>query len=96
MVLFSQFSEKSVYPYPVGKGDPKAALDAIRQDAADRGIVCTLTCMSAEDCETLERLYPPENSTSARPGSFDYVCITLRTWRSLRASWLQKKAQPSE
>ena len=32
MVLFSQFSEKSVYPYPVGKGDPKAALDAIRQD----------------------------------------------------------------
>ena len=29
----------------------KAALDAIRKDAADRGIVCTLTCMSAEDCE---------------------------------------------
>ena len=50
MVIFSQFGEKSVYPFPVGKGDPKAALDAIRQDAADRGIVCALTCMSAEDC----------------------------------------------
>lgn len=90
MVLFSQFSEKSVYPYPVGEGDPKAALDAIRQDAAGRGIVCTLTCMSAEDCETLERLYPGEFDIRADRDSYDYV-YNIGDLAELRGKRLQKK-----
>ena len=28
IVMFSQFNRRSVYPYPIGKGDKKAVLDA--------------------------------------------------------------------
>ena len=34
LVLFSQFSRRSVYPFPAGPGDRKVAVDAIIQDAA--------------------------------------------------------------
>ena len=30
LVFFSQFSRRSVYPFPVGNGDKKAAVDALR------------------------------------------------------------------
>ena len=33
LVLLSQFDRRSVYPYPLGKGDPRAAIDAIIADA---------------------------------------------------------------
>ena len=72
-VLFSQFSRKSVYPFPVGQGDLKKPLDAIIRDAAKRGIPCRLTAMTKEDCEKLEALYPGAFRFHTDRNSFDYI-----------------------
>ena len=56
LALLSQFDRRSVYPFPVGEGDPAPVLDAIIHDAAARGIPCCLSSMTALDCETLESL----------------------------------------
>lgn len=72
-LLFSQFNRKSVYPFPVGNGDTKAAVDAIIDDAEARGITCRITGMTAERKELLETLYPGKFSFHCDEGSFDYV-----------------------
>ena len=73
IVLFSHFDRKSVYPYPVGKGDKRAVLDAIIADARARGISCRITGLSAEDKQTVETLYPDRFRFYCDEGSFDYV-----------------------
>ncbi len=73
VVLFSQFDRRSVYPYPVGDGDKKAALDAIIADARARDIPCRITGLNAEAVETLKRLYPNSFRYHCDEGSFDYV-----------------------
>ena len=73
VVLFSQFDRRSVYPFPVGIGDKKAALDAIITDARTRGIPCRITGMSADAKKTLETLYPNQFRFHCDDGSFDYV-----------------------
>ena len=35
MVLFSQFNRRTVYPFPVGSGDIKAALEAVIHDVGN-------------------------------------------------------------
>lgn len=73
LVLFSHFDRKSVYPYPVGKGDKRAVLDAIIADSRARGISCRLTGLSPEAKETVERLYPDRFSFYSDEGTFDYL-----------------------
>ena len=73
LTIFSQFDRVSVYPFPAGRGDIKAALDAILADAHHRGIPCRLTSMTKEECETLERLYPGRFCFHADREGFDYV-----------------------
>ena len=73
ILLFSQFSRRSVYPYPLGTGDKRAALDAIMADAAARGIPCRITGLGEEAKETIEALYPKKFRFHADEGSFDYV-----------------------
>ena len=73
LTIFSQFDRVSVYPFPVGHGDIKAALNAILADAHHRGIPCRLTSMTKEECETLERLYPGRFCFHADREGFDYV-----------------------
>ena len=73
LVLFSQFDRSSVYPFPVGSGDLKPVLDAIIKDAQDRGILCRLTCLSAEDCMVLEELYPGKFQFHPDRDGCDYV-----------------------
>ena len=73
IVLFSHFDRKSVYPYPVGKGDKRAVLDAIIADARARGISCRITGLCAEAKETLSTLYPDRFRFYCDEGSFDYV-----------------------
>lgn len=72
-VLFSQFDRRSVYPYPVGKGDKKEVLDAIIEDARARGIPCRITGVDAAARETIETLYPNKFRFHCDEGSFDYV-----------------------
>lgn len=73
VVLFSQFDRKSVYPYPIGAGDKRAALDAILSDAEARGIPCRITGMSEANAESLRALYPERFRFHCDEGSFDYV-----------------------
>lgn len=73
LILFSQFSRRSVYPYPAGPGDKKQALDAIIADAHARGIPCRITGLRPEDKETLEALYLGRFRFHTDRDSYDYV-----------------------
>ena len=73
IMLFSQFNRRSVYPYPVGKGDKRLALDAIIADAKSRGISCRITGLDDLARQTLETLYPGQFRFHCDEGSFDYV-----------------------
>lgn len=73
LVIFSQFDRKSVYLFPCGCSDPKAALEAIVRDAKDRGIPCRLVGLSQDDCALLETLYPGQLRYHFDRDSFDYV-----------------------
>lgn len=73
ILLFSQFNRRSVYPYPLGRGDKKRAIDAIIGDAAARGIPCRIMGLGATARQTLEELYPGRFRFHADEGSFDYV-----------------------
>lgn len=72
-VVFAQFNRRSVYPYPIGAGDKKEALDAIVKDAEERGISCRITGLNAEAKETLSALYPDRFKFHCDRDSFDYV-----------------------
>ena len=43
LLVQSQFDRKCVYPFPMGDGDLKTALDAIIADARERGIPCRIS-----------------------------------------------------
>lgn len=73
IVLFSQFNQRSVYPYPIGRGDKKAVLDAIIADARERGIPCRITGLNEEGKQTLETLYPAMFRFHCDRDSFDYI-----------------------
>ena len=73
IVMFSQFNRRSVYPYPIGKGDKKAVLDAIIEDSKARGLPCRITGVSEEERRTIEELYPEKFRFHCDEGSFDYV-----------------------
>lgn len=73
LVLFSQFERRSIYPFPVGKGDIRPALDAVIQDARMRGILCRFSGLTAADCATLEELYPGKFQFHPDRDSCDYV-----------------------
>lgn len=73
IVLFSQFDRRTVYPYPLGKGDKKAVIDAIISDARSRGIPCRITGMSHNQADELESLFPGKFKFHSDRGSYDYV-----------------------
>ena len=73
VVFFSQFNRKSVYLYPTGVGDMKAALDALMTDAGHRGIPFRLTCLRKEDCEALEQMYPGCFRFHNARSDYDYI-----------------------
>lgn len=73
LALFSQFQRKSVYPFPAGDGDVGAVLDAIIQDARERGLQCRLASMTAADCAVLEERYPGQFQFHPDRDSCDYI-----------------------
>ncbi len=75
LVFFSQFSRRSVYPFPVGSGDKKAAVDALIRDAHERGIPCRLTGATAEDRAWLETAYGDVFRIHSDRDSHDYVYL---------------------
>ena len=73
LVLFSQYNRRSVYPFPVGCGDLKPALEAIIRDAKERGIPCRLCGLTQPNRELLEQLFPGKFRFHHDRDSFDYV-----------------------
>ncbi len=73
LAFFSQFNRKSVYLFPVGPEDKKPVLDAIIEDAHQRGISCRLTGLTTDDCAELEALFPGRFRYHFDRDAFDYV-----------------------
>ncbi len=73
ILFFSQFNRRTVYPYPLIQGDPRAALDAVIADARERGIPCRITGVCAAAKETIRALYPDKFRFHCDEGGFDYV-----------------------
>ena len=73
VVFFSQFNRKSVYLFPIGCDNPKETVEAIIQDAQDRGIPCRLTGLTQDDCAALERLFPGQFRFHFDRDAFDYI-----------------------
>ena len=90
LLLFSQFERRSVYPFPLGKGDLKSVLDAIISDAQERGIVCRLTGLTADNTMTLEELYPGKFRFHPDRDSCDYV-YNIDDLADLKGRKFQKK-----
>ena len=73
LVFFSQFNRRSVYPFPIGNGDKRAAIDALICDAAERGIPCRITGITEKDRRWLEETYPETFRVHSDRDSHDYV-----------------------
>lgn len=73
MVFFSQFNRRSVYPFPIGPGDRRAAVEAVIHDAAMRGIPCRFSSLTREDQDFLEALYPGQFHFHWDRDGYDYV-----------------------
>ena len=73
LVLFSQFNRRSVYPYPVGTGDKTAVLEALMQDAQERGIPCRITGLNQENMALIAEKFPDHFRFHCDRDSYDYV-----------------------
>ncbi len=76
VAFFSHFYGRSVYPYPIGSGDRQAVLEAISQDARERGIPCRITNMRDSDREELESWFPGKFHIRSSRDGYDYVYAT--------------------
>ena len=90
LLRISQFDRRTVYPFPVGQGDLKQALDALIHDAAARGIPCCLAAMTEENCRQVEELYPGAFRFYSDRDSFDYV-YAIDDLADLKGRKFQKK-----
>lgn len=89
-LLFSHWGGRSVYPFPIGPGNRRAALEKIIADARQRGIPCRITNMTQADRQELERWFPDLFEIRNSRDNYDYV-YTIDTLADLRGRKLQKK-----
>ncbi len=73
MLTFSQFGEHFIYPYPLGSGDKKRAIEAIIEDARERNIPCRFSGLLKAECEELEAMFPDKFIFKANRDADDYV-----------------------
>ena len=90
LVIFSQFNRRTVYPYPVGSADKRPVLDAIMEDAKQRGIPCRITGLNQQDMEYMESLYPGKFRYHCDRDSYDYV-YRIEDLADLKGRKYQKK-----
>lgn len=88
--FFSHFYGRSVYPYPIGSGDRRAVIEAILEDARERGIPCRIAGMTNADREELEAWFPGKFHLRTIRDSFDYV-YDINDLADLRGRKYQKK-----
>lgn len=90
LVIFSQFGQRSIYPYPVGAGDIRPVLEEVIRDATERGLMCRLSGLTAADCMQLEELYPGRFRFYPDRDSCDYV-YKIEDLATLKGKKFQKK-----
>ncbi len=90
LVIFSQFDRRTVYPFPLGRGDVRQVLEAIICDAKQRGIPCCITDMDDSQCALLEQLYPGKFRFFADRDTYDYV-YNIEDLAELKGRKYQKK-----
>lgn len=90
VAFFSHFFGKSVYPYPIGKGNKKAVIEDILADAKERGLPLRFTGMTDADRDELEALFPGKFHISPSRDSYDYV-YSIEALADLRGKKMQKK-----
>ena len=90
LVFFSQFNRKSVYLFPVGNGDKAAAIEAIMEDARERGIPCRIAGLTRDDRALLEQLFPGKLQYHYDRDSFDYI-YDIHDLAELKGRKYQKK-----
>lgn len=73
VLIFSQFDRRTVYPFPLGAEDLRAAIDKIIADSVTRGIPCRISGVLPSQKELLEQLYPGMFRFHSDEDSFDYV-----------------------
>ncbi len=89
-LFFAHFYGRSVYPYPIGNGDRKAAIEEILLDAKERGIPCRITNMRDSDREELEAWFPGKFHLRTNRDGFDYV-YAIDDLADLKGRKFQKK-----
>lgn len=90
VVFFTHFQGRSVYPYPIGSGDKKAAIEALLQDSRKRGIPYRITGITSEDRQELEQLFPGKFLICSNRDNFDYV-YDINDLADLRGRKFQSK-----
>lgn len=90
IVLFSQFDDLYVYPYPIGCDDKKPVLDAIITDSKERGVPCSITCLQEAEKQLLNELYPDKFNFYFDRDSYDYV-YSIDDLADLKGKKFQKK-----
>ena len=88
--FFSHFYGKSVYPFPVGRGDRRVVVEAVIRDARERGIPCRISGMTKAEAEELEDWFPGKFLIRTDRDSFDYV-YAIDDLADLKGRKFQKK-----
>lgn len=78
MLVFSEYGQKRLYHFPLGKGDKSEAVSAILQDASERKIPCCINSITTDNALLLKELFPDTFEICFNRSSFDYVYETER------------------
>lgn len=65
--------ESSVYAYPAGKGDIKPVIEALMNEAKEKGEKFVLRGITAENVEKLKELFPDKFDFEPKRDEFDYL-----------------------
>ena len=61
------------YLYPAGRGDIRPVIEALEEDARERGGVCRLICVTPTHMEQLEAIWPGQFAYTEDRFGFDYL-----------------------
>lgn len=89
-VIRSDYDGFRLYPCPVGNGDRKAAVEAIIQDAKERGLPFRLSGIDEKDQNELEQLFPGKFLFDVYRDGADYV-YAIDDLADMKGRKMQKK-----
>jgi len=73
LVLISGKGEDTRYLYPAGKGDKREVIEALMQDAQERGVEFIMIGLTPETKKEIDELFPQKFSFKPVRNSFDYI-----------------------